>query len=188
VVEVHCNDLWSELRSSVVANSTTEFRDLARVLRGGPDDAPGVRARHSTARKLHVRVAEVPHRHPKVPAETAAAGRSRVPVLRRGAEVPGRSGVRDARPGVEHLFSAAQFLKSPSYDRPQCGRPNRAKSSSLSDARPISAHPKGADALRSHASLPREGRAARVCRPDPGSGRTACRGRWNSPARDHGDS
>jgi len=94
----------------------------------------------------------------------------------RGAEVPGRSGIRDARPGVEHLFSAAQFLKSPSSGRPRCGRPNRAKSSSLSDARPISAHPKGADALRSHASLPREGRAARVCRPDPGSGRTACRG------------
>jgi hypothetical protein len=24
---VHCNDLWSELRSSFIANSTTEIRD-----------------------------------------------------------------------------------------------------------------------------------------------------------------
>lgn len=158
MVEVHCNDIWSELRSSVIANSTTEIRDLARVLRRGPDDAPGVRARHSTARKLHVRVAEVPQRHPKVPAETAAAGRSRGPVLDGAPKFQAGPAYETPDP-ASSTYSVPRTFESPSYDRPRGGRPNRAKSSSLSDARPISAHPKGADALRSHASLPR-GRGA----------------------------
>jgi len=68
---------------------------------------PLARARHSMAKKLHIRVAEVPRWHPKVPAETAAADRSRVPVLWTGRRSPGRPGIRDARSSVEHLFSAA---------------------------------------------------------------------------------